>query len=175
MPGTKILPTLPAIAKPPPMAFTTSIGSPDHPVFGPLSDAATRHMERQREFVTNLMSTNFPGERITGTEKDFHLLQRVLDAELLLTTQTWELQSLGVVLGDALTKRILGLQWMEVTDSYGTSPVLLYLDTTLQLNPVTMLSKRVEAGKAVNVAEFVAALVEYVQKEAPLVDKRLAP
>jgi hypothetical protein len=154
------------------MAYTATSGADDLPVYRPLPDSAVKQMERQRTFVVNLVSTHFPGERITGTEKDFALLQRVLDAKLLQKTQTWELQSLGIVFGDALTKRIPGLHWMEVTDSYGTDPALLYLDTTLQLNPLSMISKRVEDGKPIDVADLVLALVAYVEKEATQVDKR---
>lgn len=39
-----------------------------------------------------------------------------------------------------------------VTDEYGTDPTLRYKDSTIQVNPLTMISKRVERGEEVDVA-----------------------
>ncbi len=129
-------------------------------------------MEKQRTYVADLAAKSFRPQRLTGTEKDFILLQRILDAKVLKSDQTWELQSLGVVFGDALVKWLAGLHWMQVTDEYGTDPALLYKDTTLQLNPVTMLQKRVEDGKTIDVLDLVAALEDHVQENAGTADNR---
>ena len=154
------------------MAFTNTSVPYDHPQFRPLPEASLAHMEKQRAFVVKFVSDHFASERITGTQKDFALLQKIVDSKTLKKTQTWELQSLGIIFGDALIRRIPGLHWMEVTDSYGTDPALLYKDTTIQLNPLTMLSKRIEDNKPVDIDDLVIAIEEYVQKEARVADKR---
>jgi hypothetical protein len=39
-----------------------------------------------------------------------------------------------------------------VTDEYGTDPTLRYKNSSIQINALTMISKRVERGEEVNVA-----------------------
>ena len=144
------------------------------PIFRPLPSAALDHMERQRCFVAELVEARLPEARLSGTVADFALLQRILDERWLVKTQTWELQSLGVIFGDALVQFVPGLQWLEVTDAYGTDPVMVYRDTTLQFNPLTMLSKRVAQDEPTDVAELAAIIRDYVGREGDLVDKRKA-
>jgi hypothetical protein len=142
------------------------------PVFRPLPAAALDHMERQRCFVAELVEARLPEARLSGTVADFALLQRILDEQWLEKSQTWELQSLGIVFGDALVQFVPGLQWLEVTDAYGTDPVMVFRDTTLQFNPLTMLSKRVEHDESTDVSELAVMIRDYVGREGELVDKR---
>jgi hypothetical protein len=41
-----------------------------------------------------------------------------------------------------------------VTDEYGTDPTLRFKETTVQINALTMISKRVERDEAVNIFEL---------------------
>ena len=41
-----------------------------------------------------------------------------------------------------------------VTDEYGTDPTLRFKDSTIQINVLTMISKRVEKGEPVNVMDL---------------------
>jgi hypothetical protein len=63
------------------------------------------------------------------------------------------LQCLGVAFGDVLASE-LPLRWVMVTDEYGTDPTLRFKDTSLNVNALTMISKRVERDEAVNVSEL---------------------
>jgi len=74
-------------------------------------------------------------------------------------SQTYELQCLGVAFGDVLASE-LPLRWVMVTDEYGTDPTLRFKETTLQINALTMISKRVERGEAVNISELLRATRE---------------
>jgi len=59
---------------------------------------------------------------------------------------------MGICFGDALASYIPGLNWMLVTDEYGTDPTLRYRNSSLQINALTMISKRFEGGEEVNIA-----------------------
>jgi hypothetical protein len=60
------------------------------------------------------------------------------------------LQSLGVVFGDVLTSE-LPLRWVMITDEFGTDPTLRFKNTSININALTMISKRVERDDPVDV------------------------
>ena len=131
-------------------------------VYRDLSKDSVAHMERQRAFVAELVQKSALKHKLTGTSADLDLLQEILEKKLLKKEETWKLQSLGIVLGDALVEMEPGLHWMEVTDVWGTDPALLYKGTTYQLNPLTMISKRVEEGEE---QPFVHSLAKVLLRE----------
>jgi hypothetical protein len=63
-----------------------------------------------------------PGQKLAKTKADFAIIQKVIDLKIIPKSNAWELQSLGVVFGDALASTVPGLAWSEVTDEYGTDP-----------------------------------------------------
>jgi hypothetical protein len=91
---------------------------------------------------------------LTGTEADLDVIQAILDSGELEPDQTYELQSLGVVFGSALVSAVDGLDWAIVHDEYGSDPTLRYRNTTLCINVLTTISKRVEDGQSVDVREL---------------------
>ena len=93
------------------------------------------------------------------------LLRAVLQANLYSVEQTYELQCLGIVLGDALVQE-MGMEWVMVDDEYGRTPAVRLANTSLILFPQTMISKRVERGEDVDVFNLfngVASEVERLQ------------
>ena len=48
----------------------------------------------------------------------------------------------------------LALRWVMVTDEYAKDPTLRFKKTTLQINALTMISKRVERDADVDVSEL---------------------
>jgi hypothetical protein len=147
-------------------ASATMGADPGKAVFRPLPAATAGHMDRQRAYVASLLKKHFPGTKITRTRADFATLQRVVDAKLIPANRTWEWQSVGIVFGDALASAIPGLQWYEVTDAYGTDPTLRYKSTSLQINAMTMISKRIEDGEEVDVAHLATWLADFVKNKA---------
>lgn len=115
----------------------------------PLDEAGRRHNEQQREIVAAL-ARRYVGAEPRGTRADLRILQRIIDTGVLDATRTYELQALGVVLGDVLAEE-LGLDWVVVRDEYGRSRALRFGDTDNLIFPVTMISKRIEAGLPVDV------------------------
>lgn len=81
------------------------------------------------------------------------VIRAVLDEKRFRADQTFELQGLGVILGDALAQK-LGMRWMVIEDSLGTSPCLVLPGTSILLFPQTMISKRIERGETVDVFDM---------------------
>jgi hypothetical protein len=52
---------------------------------------------------------------------------------------------------------------MMVTDEYGTDPTLRFKNTTVQINALTMISKRVERDERVDVSELLRMTREQLQ------------
>ena len=100
---------------------------------------------------------------LTETAKDCPRLQAILDGNVLSKTDTWQLQCLGIALGSVMAK-VLGLHWIIVTDEYGRDPALQFQNTSLIIYPLTMISKRVERGEAVDVSQLLALTATHVKQ-----------
>ena len=128
------------------------------PKFAELSSADRVRLEKQRAVVATAAKKQL-GTTLTKTKSDLPVLQRIIDERMFKKSQTYELQCLGVAFGDVLASE-LPLRWVMVTDEYGTDPTLRFKETTLQINALTMISKRVERGEAVNISELLRATRE---------------
>jgi hypothetical protein len=78
------------------------------------------------------------------------ILNELLVAGVFAPAQTYELQSMGIVLGDVFVQAC-GWEWRMVEDEYGRDPCITVPGTTVALFPMTMISKRVEHGGTVDV------------------------
>lgn len=123
-------------------------------------------MERQRAFVIKLLYKYAPEGVLKRNEEDFPLLQKIVDSKSFARDDTWEWQALGIVFGDALAGSMPDLAWCEVTDEYGTDPTLRFKQTTLQINAMTMLSKRAEDGKEIDIAHMAGWIRDFIQNKA---------
>jgi len=111
------------------------------------------HLRRQREIVDEL-SRKHLGSPLSGGElRDLRVLQELLDRRVLDQDQGYELQALGVVLGDVMARE-LGLAWVRVEDEFGKSRALRLDETETLIFPVTMISKRVEGETPFTIAEL---------------------
>jgi len=133
------------------------------PEFAPLSAELLANMEAQRLYVATLIRDRLPEEVVIRAADDLAVLQAIVDARLVSADEGWELQALGLAFGDLLSQGIDGLAWTQVTDSYGTDPTLRYRQTTLMLNALTMISKRVEDGEEVDLRHIFLSLKEFVE------------
>jgi len=78
-----------------------------------------------------------------------------VDDRVFNKSQTFELQSLAVAFGDVLSGE-LPLRWVMVTAEYGTDPTLQFKKTTLQVNALTMISKRIEKDAPVDLSKLLS-------------------
>lgn len=134
--------------------------------FAELPREMRTQLDSQRQFVARLVQRHFPEQSLTRSPSDLALLQKIVDARLVPRDQTWQLQALGVVFGDALIAIKPGLQWWKVTDEFGTDPTLRFERTTLQINALTMISKRVERGEVPEIEYMAREIAEFVDKHA---------
>lgn len=80
-------------------------------------------------------------------------LRALLAANVFSRSQTYELQSMGIVLGDAFVQE-MEFHWVIIEDEYGRDPAIKFKDTSIILYPLTMISKRIENGETVDVFEL---------------------
>jgi len=139
-------------------SFITSCSKPEvapslTPKFTELSDSDRVRLDQQRAIVASTAKQKYGTGGLTKTVADLSVLQRLIDDNAFNKTQTYELQSLGVAFGDVLASE-LPLSWTMVTDEYGTDPTLRYKDRPVNINALTMISKRVERGEVVNLVQL---------------------
>jgi hypothetical protein len=131
----------------------SEMASSQTPVFNELSDSDRARLDQQRAVVAAAAKQRYGIAELSKTAADLPVLQRLIDDNAFNKTQTYELQSLGVAFGDVLTSE-LPLRWEMVTDEYGTDPTLRYKNTAVNINALTMISKRVERGEVVNLGQL---------------------
>jgi hypothetical protein len=129
------------------------------PSFSELGPQDIARLEAQRAVVASAAKQKYGTLALTKTRKDLPVLQRLIDDKVFTKKQSYELQSLGVAYGDVLASE-LPLRWVMVTDEYGTDPTLRYKQTTLQVNALTMISKRVEQDQNLNLADLLSVTQE---------------
>ncbi len=111
----------------------------------PLSNLDREYMEQQRTLLRDIAAINL-GRSFNGNpDADTALLQALLDRRLVRPTQTKELQAMGVILGDLLASE-LDMHWVVYEDRVGRTRALRYKQTDNYLFPITMISRRQEAG-----------------------------
>jgi len=121
------------------------------PQYHELSSEDRARLDRQRAVVAAVVKERYGTLRLTGTGSDLPVLQKMIDDGVFKKSQTYELQCLGVAFGDVLAAE-LPLRWVMVTDEFGTDPTLRYKSTTLQVNALTMISKRIERDESVDLS-----------------------
>jgi hypothetical protein len=104
------------------------------------------------------------GLALAGTVADLAALQKVIDSKIVEPEATYSLQALGLAFGKVFIGTQANYDWWMVEDEYGRDPAIRYKQTTLLLFPKTMISKRIEDGKAVNVTEMFEGLQETVRE-----------
>jgi hypothetical protein len=124
-----------------------------------LTGAELQLLRHQRDVVDDLARRHVGSELTRGSLHDLDVLQQILDADVVDDDETFELQSLGVALGDVM-ERQLGLSWIVYRDDLGESRALRLEETDLVLFPITMISKRVERGVPFRIDELYHQSIE---------------
>jgi hypothetical protein len=109
-------------------------------------------VEEMRSWVRDHFVPETRGKYETVEDK-IHLLQTILDENWVAADETWKLHSLGITLGDILVQT-MGFIWVAFEDEDGRDPALRDGDTSITLFPMTMISKRIEDGEIVNIAQL---------------------
>lgn len=124
--------------------------SAPEPKFSELSHEDSERLDQHRAVVAAAAKQRYGTAVLSRTKSDLPILQRLIDDKVFKKSQTYELQSIGVVFGDVLASE-LPLRWVMITDEYGSDPTLRFKNTSVNINALTMISKRVERGEPVDV------------------------
>src|SRR4051812_5171331 len=94
------------------------------------------------------------------------LLRAVLEAMVFNASQTYELQCLGIVLGDVFVQQC-GWLWRMANDQHGRDPCIKVPGSSIVLFPLTIISKRVERGEQVDVFDLFNRVAADVEQRVP--------
>ena len=137
--------------------------------FRPLEQTDWDWLTSQRKPTERLLEQNSDARAKYQTSAGkLGVIHAVLDGGFVGPDQSFELQGLGIILGDVLARE-LGMSWRMVDDEYGVSPCLIVEGTSIVIYPQTMISKRIENGETVDVFDlfnFIAAKVDELKSEA---------
>ena len=119
--------------------------------------------------ISNLVKEDY-GYELNQSIGDLEYLQKVIDDDLIDAQNRYATESLGVAFGRVLASNETGMDWWVVVDDFGRDIVIRYKDTTLQLDAMHMIGKRLEDGVRVNVRELYDGLMEKVHEVKNEVD-----
>jgi len=147
------------------MAAPASIGEEPAKLFKP-GTMDLEFMQQQRDRIDELARINLGRQLQASRDNDIGILQALLERRLVRADQTLELQAMGVVLGDLLAKE-LSMHWIIYEDGHGRSRALQMGESENVLFPVTMISRRAEAGATVDVMNIYQKAVNLMAPYRP--------
>jgi len=127
-----------------------------------LSNEMAIDIEAKRDWVRNHYTPETISEYNTLSGK-LILLDTILKSNWIEKDDTLKLQSLGITFGDLFVQE-MNFIWMQVEDEYGSDPAIQLPGTSIILFPLTMISKRIEAGQAVDIYDLYAGLKDKINK-----------
>ena len=141
---------------------------PDQQKITALTEADQKRLHDQRAVVERYLGDEDSKQKYKTAAGKLGTIRAILQGEVFKRGQTYELQCLGIILGDAFVQK-MGMEWIMVEDENGRDPAIQMPETTIILYPMTMISKRIERGEKVDVFELfngVAAQVEDLRRQA---------
>ena len=120
-------------------------------------------MREQRALVERYLGNEDSKQKYETPAGKLGTIRAILQGDVFKPDQTYELQCLGIVFGDALAQEI-GMEWIIVEDEYGRDPAIRLPKTTIIVYPMTMISKRTERREKVDVFELFNRIVADVEE-----------
>jgi hypothetical protein len=112
----------------------------------PPSKEQSDWLEQAEAHILHLLRHNYGNVALNHSEADLQLAQRLIDEKEVGPSDTLELQCLGVMLGNVFATNT-SMQWAEVSNEFGTMLAIHSEQIGFTLYPLTMISKRVEEGR----------------------------
>ena len=113
----------------------------------PLNDEERHHLAQQRQLPEQFLDGDEAHRQYATPAGKLGLVQAILDHNVFTAEQPYELQCLGVILGDAVVQH-LEMEWVTVVDEDGRSTAVHMPKTSIILFPVTMIHRRLMEGTA---------------------------
>lgn len=104
-----------------------------------LSEADQERLQDQRAVIEKFLTDETSRKKYQTAAGKLGTIRFILDKNLFKPTQTYELQCLGIVLGDAFVQD-LKMEWVTVEDEHGRDPAVRLPKTSIILFPLTMIS-----------------------------------
>jgi hypothetical protein len=136
------------------------------PSFSEPTEDDTRVLARSLLAVTTLVREEY-GAELDQSPASIDFLQRIRDDDLVGEDGY---VALGVALGCIMVNSIPGLDWWIVVDEFGRDSCIRFENTTLRVNPVSMVVKRSAPGVRLDFRELFEATRKKVAELAPRVD-----
>jgi len=130
--------------------------------FEPSNDDYTALAKRWLS-ISNLVKEDY-GYQLDQSIEDLGYLQKVIDDGSIDAQNRYATECLGIAFGRVLASNEEGMDWWVVVDDFGRDIVIRYKDTTLQLDAMHMIGKRLEDGIQVDVRELYDGLMEKVKE-----------
>ena len=108
-----------------------------------------KYFDKQRVYVDDLGRERF-GTRLRQNKTDLHLLQRIIDQQIVGAYDHQEQKALGIALGDIYVAQN-NWQWQEYKDAEGKSYGVCVPDTSHCVFPMSMMTRRLRVTHKVNV------------------------
>jgi hypothetical protein len=121
-------------------------------MFSDLLPDDLERLDSQRKLVRIEARARF-GAALNGRKDDLIVLQRMLDQQAYSAAQRYELQCMGVCFGDTLASESQ-FRWAIIEDEYGRDPTLRWNSTSMNLNALTIISKRIERAENVELSQI---------------------
>jgi hypothetical protein len=128
-----------------------------------ITAADAQRLTDERAVIEAFLSNEDSKRKYRTAAGKLGTIRAILEAGKFKPEQTYELQCLGVVLGDAFVQE-LGMEWVIVADEFGRNASVRMPGTTIILFPLTMISKRVERGEKVDVFDVFNRAAEDVER-----------
>ena len=137
----------------------------------PLKAEDLARVVKQRAVVERYLGGD-PGnlQKYQSVAGKLGLLRALLEKQVFQPTQTYELQCMGIVFGDALVQHC-GVEWRAMEDEYGRDPCVQVPGTTIVLFPLTMISKRIERGETVDVFNLFDQSMAQIERLRNIADR----
>jgi hypothetical protein len=117
------------------------------------TEADFERIRPQQKLIADEVKRRY-GVPLTGGLGDLEALQCLINDRVYSADQTYELQSIGLCVGEVMFHQ-LGFHWIMVEDEYGRDPAIrLFGETSIIVFPLTMISKRVERGETVDLRDL---------------------
>ncbi|BFM07079.1 DUF3806 domain-containing protein [Halioxenophilus aromaticivorans] len=155
------------------LTIQSALAEKEWPQVSDMKWTERRQLDSQREWVEDLSKEKL-GQNIRQTSDDLEALQRIIHKGLIKQDQSYQLQSLGVVLGDLFVKE-LGLEWRIYEDEKGRSRATCAPNTQECLFPITMLSRRMEVGLMPDVNKIYSEASDMIKPHLPALPYEAKP
>lgn len=133
--------------------------------FSPPSAEHEAFLAEARALAEQMAEEIIPGFRFVQSVSDLEMLQSIVDSGKLGdgADPMYLLRCLGVVFGNVLKGSLpIGFAWSAIKDEHGCDLGLRFRETTIIVFPVTMLSKRAEDGREINLVALHTGVVDQV-------------